>query len=140
MPARPPSPATAMRAKVGRYGLTAGAAAIVALLIAVVLLAPAVSALPLIGGMFGGEGVVLRGITTKTIQLRGTEAIFVEGEIVNRTDREVAVPAVRISLQSDGDVVYSWLVEPSVLRARSPAEPSASVRPAPARPVRTMSP
>lgn len=100
------------RAKAGRYAISAA----VALLIAVFLLVPAVSALPLFGGMFGDEGVTLRGITTKTIELRGTEAIFIEGEIVNGTDREVAVPAVRISLHSGGDEVYSWLIEPSVLR------------------------
>ena len=79
-------------------------------------LVPAVSALPLFGGIFGDEGVTLRGITTRTIGSAVPKSIFIEGEIVNGYGPRGAVPAVRVSLHSGGDEVYSWLIEPSVLR------------------------
>jgi hypothetical protein len=47
---------------------------------------------------------------------REGRALAVEGEIANRSDGELRVPAVRISLRSDGSEVYSWLVEPTTTR------------------------
>jgi hypothetical protein len=47
---------------------------------------------------------------------REGRALAVEGEIANRSDGELKVPAVRISLRSDGLEVYSWLVEPTTTR------------------------
>ena len=88
----------------------------VALLVAVILFAPAVYAFPgLADALFGHDGLTLSGVTSRTVKLHGTEAIFVEGEIVNRSQEASDVPAVRISLQSSGEEVYSWLVEPTVL-------------------------
>ena len=112
--ARPLKPPPAPRRR--RYGLTAAAGVAVALLVAVILFAPAVYAFPgLADALFGHDGLTLSGVTSRTVELRGTEAIFVEGEIVNRSQEASDVPAVRISLQSSGEEVYSWLVEPTVL-------------------------
>lgn len=47
---------------------------------------------------------------------REGRALAVEGEITNRSEGELRVPAVRISLRSDGLEVYSWLVEPTTTR------------------------
>ena len=47
---------------------------------------------------------------------REGRALAVEGEITNRSEGELRVPAVRISLRSDGLEVYSWLVEPTTMR------------------------
>jgi hypothetical protein len=47
---------------------------------------------------------------------REGRALAVEGEISNRSEGELRVPAVRISLRSDGFEVYSWLVEPTTTK------------------------
>jgi predicted Zn finger-like uncharacterized protein len=47
---------------------------------------------------------------------REGRALAVEGEISNRSGGELRVPAVRISLRSDGLEVYSWLVEPTTTK------------------------
>lgn len=107
-PVKPPSPRPS-----GRYGFAAAATVLVLSLIAVILLTPAVSALPFARFFGGDDGVGLRGVESKMLQLRGSEAIFVEGELVNRSDREMDVPAVRISLRSEAGEIYSWVVEPS---------------------------
>jgi predicted Zn finger-like uncharacterized protein len=105
--ARPTAPAPS---GVGRYGFAAGATMLVLALVAVVLLAPAVSALP--GGAVGG-GIALRSVESRTLTLRGADALLVEGELYNPGDREAAVPGVRISLRSAEAEIYSWLVEPA---------------------------
>ena len=112
VPARPPAPAKAPPG-VGRYGFAAGATMLVLALVAVVLLAPAVSALP--GAAVGG-GIALRSVESRTLTLRGADALLVEGELYNPGDREAEVPGVRISLLSAEAEVYSWLVEPARLR------------------------
>lgn len=95
----------------------AAAAALVLALIAVVLLTPAVSALPRLSeAFFGNDSVTLRGVTSRTVDLRGTKAILVEGELTNQTGRELDVPAVRIALKENGAEVFSWLLEPTVRR------------------------
>ena len=100
-----------------RYRVAVGATALILMLVAVILLTPALSPLPRLSAMLSGmEGVALQGVSSRTVKLRGTDAILVEGEIVNRTDREMDVPAVRIALKQDGSEVYSWLLEPTVLR------------------------
>jgi len=83
-----------------------------------VLRIPFVAALPGLGG--GGlpqdaAQLEFQKVHSETVERRGLSTIFVEGEIVNRSDRDVALPAVRISLRSpDGVEVRSWLMEPSV--------------------------
>ncbi len=109
--------AAATRSWTSRNGFAAGATVLVAMLVAVVLLTPAVSALPRLTGLFlADNGVVLEGVSSKTVKLRGTDAILVEGEIVNRSNREMEVPAVRIALKEEGSEVYTWMMEPTVLR------------------------
>ncbi|SDB25914.1 zinc-ribbon domain-containing protein [Bauldia litoralis] len=103
-----------------RYGFVAAATALVLTLIAIVLLTPAVSALPRFVGFVTERGsVALEAVSSKTVTLRGTEAILVEGQIVNRSGQDLDVPAVRIALKEDGSEVYSWLMEPTVQRVRA---------------------
>ena len=118
-----PRDGTAPRGRAfGRYGFAAGATMLVLTLIAVVLLTPAVSALPWLGGVLGAEdGIALRAVQSRTLTLRGSAAILVEGELFNSSDREIEVPAVRISLRSDEAELYSWTVEPSRKRVAAGA-------------------
>jgi len=107
----------AATALASRYRVAVGATALILMLVAVILLTPALSPLPRLSAMLSGmEGVALQGVSSRTVKLRGTDAILVEGEIVNRTGREMDVPAVRIALKQGGSEVYSWLLEPTVLR------------------------
>ena len=85
-----------------------------AALVAVILLTPAVSALPFLGGGASGP-VALRSVESRTLTLRGSGALLVEGELYNRSDSEVEVPGVRIALRSADAEVYSWVMEPSRL-------------------------
>ena len=112
-PARSPARPAASPSGVGRYGFAAGATMLVLALVAVVLLAPAVSALP--GGGAGDGSIALRSVESRTLTLRGAAALLVEGELYNPGDREAAVPGVRISLRSAEAEIYSWLVEPTRL-------------------------
>jgi hypothetical protein len=95
----------------------AGAALAVVVAI-VVLRIPFVAALPGLGG--GGlpqdaTRLEFQKVHSQTIERRGLSTLLVEGEIVNRSDRDVALPAVRISLRSpEGVEVRSWLMEPAV--------------------------
>jgi predicted Zn finger-like uncharacterized protein len=61
----------------------------------------------------GLEIKLLRGALER---VRNGHMLAVEGEITNRTNGEIDVPAVRVSLRSDGAERYSWLVEPSTTR------------------------
>lgn len=119
-----PPPSDGVRSNAGRragpkklrFGRFAAAGA-VTMLMAAVLLAPAVTALPnLAASLLGQDDMTLQGIRSRTIKLRGTDAILVEGEIYNESGREREVPAVRIALKEGGSEVYSWLLEPTVLR------------------------
>lgn len=106
--------------RAGRLAVGAGATALILMLLAIVLLTPAVSALPRLAGLGSGQGsVALEGVTSKTVTLRGTEAILVEGQIVNRSSEDLDVPAIRIALKEEGAEVYSWLMEPTVERVRA---------------------
>ena len=116
-----PGPA-AVAGNLGRYGFATAATILILTLIAVVLLTPAVSALPWLGGMLGTKsGIALRAVQSRTLTLRGTDALLVEGELFNATDHEVDVPAVRVVLRSADAEVYSWLVEPSTMRVAAGA-------------------
>jgi predicted Zn finger-like uncharacterized protein len=44
--------------------------------------------------------------------LRNGQAVAITGEIVNRSDAVLAVPAVRVALKARGTELYSWMVEP----------------------------
>ena len=103
----------------GRRGALKIAGAGLALVVAVaVLRIPFVAALPgLAGGGLPQDAAQLefQKVRSETVERRGLSTLFVEGEIVNRSDRDIALPAVRISLRSpDGVEVQSWLMEPSV--------------------------
>jgi predicted Zn finger-like uncharacterized protein len=95
--------------------LAAGLAVVVAV---AVLRIPFVVALPNLTTASlpqGADKLEFQKVHSQTVERRGLSALLVEGEIVNRSDRDVALPAVRISLRSsNGAEVQSWLMEPSV--------------------------
>lgn len=86
------------------------------LIAAISATAPIVAALPGFSGIFTRTGgVAIEGLHSKAIRSRGGDAILVEGELVNSAAKTAAVPAIRISLRTEGaDEVYSWVVEPAV--------------------------
>lgn len=62
------------------------------------------------------SGFEIRLLRSAVERVRDGHALSVEGEITNRTNDEIGVPAVRISLRSDGAEVYWWLFEPATTR------------------------
>lgn len=87
-----------------------------ALVALVVLRAPIVAAL-LAFGVPPAEVALLEfeRVRSETVHLNGLSTLFVEGEIVNHSGADIALPAIRITLRApDGGAVRSWLVEPSV--------------------------
>jgi predicted Zn finger-like uncharacterized protein len=61
------------------------------------------------------EHLDVRAVKNQTLRIGTADTLLVEGEIVNRSDRNVLLPAVRVSLKGeDGSEVYAWLVEPDV--------------------------
>jgi predicted Zn finger-like uncharacterized protein len=60
---------------------------------------PIVGALPRIGGGDpAAGGLELRAVRTRTVHVRGVDTLFVEGEVVNRSGRDMMLPAIRIGL------------------------------------------
>ena len=94
-------------------------AGMVAVIVAIMVLrAPFVAAFPqfaTIGSLPDDVGQLeFQKVRSETVGVHGVRTLFVEGEIINRSGSDVALPAVRISLRSsDGAEVRSWLVEPS---------------------------
>jgi hypothetical protein len=90
--------------------------ALVGVIVTIVLVrVPFVVALPQLQGIPDDAAALeFQQVRSETVELRGKSTLFVEGEIVNRSDHDVTLPAVRITLRSvDGLEVQSWLVEPS---------------------------
>jgi hypothetical protein len=89
------------------------------LVAAVVLRATIVAAFPDLSAtaaLAGGyDHLDLQSVKSETLRIGTADTLLVEGEIVNRSDRDVLLPAVRVSLKGeDGQEVYSWLVEPAM--------------------------
>lgn len=61
-------------------------------------------------------GLEIRLIRATIERVHNQKAVIVVGEIANRTDRDLAVPAVRIALLSNGDERQAWLHEPDESR------------------------
>ncbi len=82
-----------------------------------VLRIPIVAALPQLsanGLPADVEKLEFQRVRSETVANGGVKTLMVEGEIINRSGKDIAVPAIRVSLHSpDGDEVYSWLVEPT---------------------------
>jgi hypothetical protein len=95
-----------------------GIATILATIVGVVVLrAPIVAALPQLPGGLPAEVADLKfqRVRSETVYLHGNSTLFVEGEIINTSLGDVALPAIRITLRSQaGAPVRSWLVEPSL--------------------------
>jgi hypothetical protein len=89
----------------------------IVLVVAAALAIPIAGPFPGLAGLFSEDGIALRAVKSSALQVEGSDAIVVEGELVNAGDHELPVPAVRISLQSElAGEVYSWLVEPTTTR------------------------
>jgi predicted Zn finger-like uncharacterized protein len=56
--------------------------------------------------------------------LRNGEAVAITGEIVNRSEAALDVPAVRVALKAKGTELYSWVVEPVEMQL----DPGRSIR------------
>jgi predicted Zn finger-like uncharacterized protein len=140
-PALPPPPARATggaaRAS-ARLRLTAAAAAIAVGLAAVGLAAPLLAGLPTRLAA-QGMGLEFRAVRSETVTIGNASTLVVEGEIVNRSQHTVALPAVRIALKSPaGADVGAWLVEPNAdhlaagqaigFRSARPAPPGAATQ------------
>jgi predicted Zn finger-like uncharacterized protein len=83
----------------------------------VALRAPIVAALPQLPGALplAVADLQFQRVRSETVRLHGDSTLFVEGEIVNTSGGDVALPAIRITLRSqEGAPVKSWLVEPAV--------------------------
>ncbi len=85
-----------------------------ALIAIFVLRSPIMAALP--GGLPDEVAALeFTSVRSETVHLRGNSTLIVEGEIVNRSGVDIALPAIRITLRSpSGDPVSTWLVEPAV--------------------------
>jgi hypothetical protein len=105
----------------GRYGLHGLAALAIGASVlgaAVILGAPIVSALPLIRSMAGlpapHDALAIRAVESRSIRILGENGLVVSGEIVNPTGAELALPPVRVSLETEsGREVYAWTVTPA---------------------------
>jgi predicted Zn finger-like uncharacterized protein len=139
LPPPPPTAAAGGEAARGRLRLTAAVAAIVVSIGTVGLAAPILGGLP--ARLMAGEGTGLefRAVRSETVMIGSASTLVVEGEIVNRTERTVALPAVRIALKApDGADVGAWLVEPNAdhlaagqaigFRSARPAPPAAATQ------------
>jgi predicted Zn finger-like uncharacterized protein len=99
--------------------LKATGAILSALVAAIVLRATIVAALPDLSATAaiaaGYDNLDLRSVKSETLRIGTADTLLVEGEIVNRSDRDVLLPAVRVSLKGEnGQEVFSWLVEPAM--------------------------
>lgn len=120
-PPRQPSPPWRKRTRqpVASRSGTRIAGALIGVVVALLVFAgPLAAGLPRLTATAGLPNDVsqlqFQKVRSETIELNGVKTLFVEGEIVNRSSRHVALPAVRISLRSSaGNEVRSWLVEPA---------------------------
>jgi hypothetical protein len=115
----PPRPRPERRSPVAGLGWQKAAGAFLGGAVAIMLLgAPIVAALPdssvAAGLPSGANQLAFQRVRSETVQRRGVRTLVVEGQIVNRSRSDIALPAVRVSLHApDGAEVYSWLVEPT---------------------------
>jgi predicted Zn finger-like uncharacterized protein len=89
--------------------------AVLGAVFAVILLrSPIMAALP---GALPEKVALLefQSVHSETVPIGGSSTLIVEGTIINRSDSDVDLPAIRVTLRSPaGATVSSWLVEPSV--------------------------
>ncbi len=99
---------------VDRRWLKAGGIALGVLAIFFALRVSLVAALPQKGPDADGADLAFQRVHSETMVKNGVKTLLVEGELVNTSAADVAVPAIRVSLRSPaGAEVYSWLVEPT---------------------------
>lgn len=97
----------------GRRWLKGAGIALAVVAAFLVLRVPLVAALPQHGLPAAVAELAFRQVHSQTVVRNGVKTLVVEGELVNTSAVDVAVPAIRVSLRSPaGGEVYSWLVEP----------------------------
>jgi predicted Zn finger-like uncharacterized protein len=75
---------------------------------------PLVAALPQDSLLAETADLTFERVHSETMVKNGVRTLVVEGELVNASASDVAIPAIRVSLLSPGgSEVYSWLVEPA---------------------------
>ena len=120
----------------GRWTVQAWSGVAAAIVLSLLVATLAVNS-SIVGGASGDTMTQYTGLEIRLVRgvverARAGLAVVVEGEISNITDEEVAVPAVRVSLRSEGVERYSWFVEPTETRlAGRSAVLFRSVHPAP---------
>src|SRR5205814_4635858 len=87
-------------------------------IVAIGLAVPIVAAIPGLAGLFSAtDQLTLDGVKSESVRRGGVDTILIVGDLVNRTGRDLDVPAIRISLRTAmGGEVYSWEVEPTTAR------------------------
>lgn len=88
-----------------------------AFLLVLAIRAPLVAALPNLPGTLPPESDSLEftQVRSQTVEVRGSNTLFVEGMIRNHSAADVALPAIRVTLRTAaGAAVKSWVVEPAV--------------------------
>jgi predicted Zn finger-like uncharacterized protein len=106
---RPPPPFPPDRRWLKGLGITL---AVVAVFFA--LRVPLVAALPQNDLADETGQLAFQRVHSESIVKNGVKTLVVEGELVNNSATDVAVPAIRVGLRSAaGAEVYSWLVEPT---------------------------
>ncbi len=104
------------RPQINARGLRFTAAVLGTVVALIVLRASIVAALPQFSATLPADASALefQRVHSETVKMNGTSAVVVEGEIVNRSDHDIALPAVRIALRAqDGVTVKSWRFEPA---------------------------
>ena len=97
-----------------RRWLKGGAIALAVVAAIFALGVPLVAALPQKGLPVAVKQLAFQRVHSATVVRNGVRTLVVEGELVNTSAADVAVPAIRVSLRSQaGAEVYSWLVEPT---------------------------
>jgi predicted Zn finger-like uncharacterized protein len=88
-------------------------AVVLLVLVAIVAFDPSVVGASPDDGAAQFSGLEVNLVRSTTRRVHTGQAVVVLGEIANRTSEEIAVPAVRLSVRSDGEELYSWIVEPT---------------------------
>jgi predicted Zn finger-like uncharacterized protein len=104
---------------VGRRGVAAWSGVGVAIVLTGLLTASLFNATGVDAATESGSGK-FAGLEVRMLEgpevLRNGKAVAVTGEIVNRSEASMDVPAVRVALKAKGTELYSWTVEPATLR------------------------
>ncbi len=111
-----PPPSTRRYRPFAPSALTAWSSAVaivLAVLVAIIAFDPSVVGASPGGGTAQFAGLEVNLVRSTAKRIHTGQAVVVLGEISNRTNDRMAVPAVRLSVRSEGAELYSWIVEPT---------------------------